>query len=436
MRLVMLSARVAYEARIAVWLADALGFALRPAAAALARRGYRVVWNVGDGVGHIVTELDNFLRAKQLGELEDRQYILLRRSSIYSRPVVELYGRSFHRAIASTFVYELALPLLIPRSELVHDAGMSRLKWQIGPEGRRVQPLARQSYLWQLSKEEQRESWREYYRRRRLTAGGHPLRQAALDNGIIERLLGARPKKLALIQVKRDRMNATGMPTDPQSYVLALERLRDEGYTLVLAGREAMPEELRDMFAADYAAWPSASFRNDLALFACADVAICGGSGLAWLPDCLGVPYLYLNSWHLAMQVYSPLCVVVPALASTRSLGPLTFAEQIELYENAPDAGAEVFPAHTHMARNASTEEIEAGLCELLELARDWRPRSEIQERYACLPNRAGLLADAEARVSERFLRAHADRFCESTRQPPAGGEGEVPARQSADSGQ
>jgi len=407
----MLAVRIFYEARVAVRLAHALDFALRPAAAALARRGYRVVWNVGDGVGHIVTELDNFLRAGELGELEDRRYVLLRRSSVYSRPVVELYGRHFHRAIASTAAYELALPLLIPGSELVHDAGMSRLKWQFGPEGRSVQPLPQQSYLWQLSKEEQRDSWRDYYRRRRLTEGRHPLREAGHDATAIERLLGGRPEKLAVVQLKRDRMNATAMPTDPRTYVRALERLRSEGYTLVLGGREPMPEEVRGLFAADYAGSRSASFRNDLALFACADIAICGGSGLAWLADCMGLHYLYVNSWHLAMQVYSPRCVVVPALVSAQSGKPLTFAEQIELYENAPDAGAEVFPADTHTPRSANADEIDVGLRELLDLAQEWRPRSELQARYSCLPNRVGVLADAEARVSEHFLRIHAERF-------------------------
>lgn len=412
MRLVLLNVRVAYEARVAPWLARGLGFVLGPVGAVLARQGYRVVWNVADGVGHIVTELDNFLRALELSEFEDRRYILLRRSSVYSRPVIELYGRHFHRAIASTTIYELALPLLIRHCELVHDAGMSRLKWQLGPGGRRVRPLPRQAYLWQLSKEEQRDSWREYYRRRRLSAERYPLREASFDTAPIERLLGGSPVKLAVIQIKRGRNNATAMPTDPETYLPALQRLRDGGYTLVFAGREAMPQELAGLIAADYAGSPAASFKNDLALFASADIAICGGSGLAWLADCMGLPYLYLNSWHLAMQVYSPRCVVVPTLVSTRAGEPLSFAQQIELYENAADTGAEVFPLETHTPRNADADEIDAALRELLDLTREWRPRSELQTRYTRLPNRVGVLAESEARVSEHFLRAHLERLC------------------------
>ena len=50
-------------------------------------------------------------------------------------------------------------------------------------------------------------------------------------------------KKLALIHVKYHVVNATARPTDPRTYLPAIRWLQEQGYRVVMIGREQMPAE-------------------------------------------------------------------------------------------------------------------------------------------------------------------------------------------------
>jgi hypothetical protein len=78
------------------------------------------------------------------------------------------------------------------------------------------------------------------------------------------------------------------------------------------------------------------------------------------------------------------------------------------LYFEMVDKGDEIFPAETYTARNAATEDVLAAVKEVLALGETVPAFSPLQERFRAL-DASGLTDASRARVSEAFLRKHAD---------------------------
>ncbi|MEE8558139.1 MAG: TIGR04372 family glycosyltransferase, partial [Myxococcota bacterium] len=219
--------------------------------------------------------------------------------------------------------------------------------------------------------------------------------------------LGGETEQLALIHVKLHVANATAAPSDPGEYRESLEWLRKQGYRLVLVGREPMPEAFEPFDLLNYAESPIATYARDLQLFSRASLAVTAGSGAALIPDCMGVPLLYLDSWHLQMPLFSPRCVMVPALVRERESGEfLCLRDQLNLYKSLADHGDETFPIDRWEPRNASSDEILAGLKELLSLVVQPSPLDELQQEYRRL-DPDGLLPLSQSRASRYFLEKH-----------------------------
>jgi putative glycosyltransferase (TIGR04372 family) len=180
-----------------------------------------------------------------------------------------------------------------------------------------------------------------------------------------------------------------------------------------------MPPEFADLGVLNYAESAVASYRHDIQLFKSAAVAVTGGSGIAFLPDCLGVPYVYANSWHIGMPMCSRYCVMTPALVQEIASGRLlSLAEQAELYWAMPDDGHESFPQDRYRAINASGEEILEAVKEALALKSDLCAFDELQLRYLSVDDR-GLLPVTGARISAHFIAAHRD-LLPAQREPAA----------------
>jgi putative glycosyltransferase (TIGR04372 family) len=291
--------------------------------------------------------------------------------------------------------------------EITLDGGLSRLKWQLRDDLTYDMPVDDQTYLWQVSKSEGLRAWKAYFQLRAQTESHFPLRDGiGLDLDLVQ-FLGGTDAKLALFHVKREVSNATAAPTAGEAYVPAMEYLRDLGYKLVFVGREVMPAEFRELGVLNYAQSPIASYRHDLQLFAVASIAVTAGSGIAFLPDCMGMPYVYADSWHVGMPMFSPRCVILPALVRDRLDGHLlTFEQQADLYWSLPDDGHESFPAERFEARNASGDEILEAVKEALS-SRDQQFDSDpLQQSYKDVDAR-GLLPFSKARVGAYFLRKH-----------------------------
>jgi putative glycosyltransferase (TIGR04372 family) len=378
---------------------------------AMRRCRIRVLFNVAPGLGHNTVELDYFFRKQGLGLVgKDERVLFVRRPSAIHKDTLSLYRDRFWFATKSHFVYDLVIPAAANAPDLRIDCGLSRLKWHYEAERPLAIPFGGQNYLHQVSKAENLDAWKAYYDLRRRSSDLYPLREGIGLDGPLLQLLGYdRDRPIALVHLKYHVANATAAPTDPRAYIPAIEWLKNSGYLVVQVGRESMPGEFRALGVVNYAESAIATYRRDLQIFAHAAIAITAGSGIGTIADCVGTPFVYLDSWHVGMPMASRRCVMVPSLVRERaSARLLTFREQQELYFALQDDGAETFPAEAYAGRNATADEIVAAVREALALTEREVPLSPLQRAFREL-DAGGLGGVTQARVSNHFLEQHAD---------------------------
>lgn len=374
------------------------------------RRHIKVIFNIVPGLGHNTVELDLFFRMQSLGMIgNDYRIVLVRRSNAIHNDTLSLYRRQFWLATKSNVIFDLVIPAAASAADLRIDCGLSRLKWHYEPDRVLAIPYGGQSYLHQVSKAENREAWRRYYEIRRKTADLNPLKEGIGVDKPLRKFLLDLKKPLALVHIKYHVANATAAPTDPAAYVPAIDWLKSQGYLVVQVGREPMPECFRTLGVLNYAESDLASYRHDLQIFAHASLAVTAGSGIALIADCMGIPLVYLDSWHIGMPMASAHCVIVPSLVRNRATGKLlTFREQLDLYFSLEDSGAEIFPKDHFAGRNADAAEIISAVKEVLSMKDKVASISPLQQQFRDL-DRAGLGSMTDARISEFFVQRHAD---------------------------
>lgn len=406
MAVLLRTLRRAYETRIAVAIARTFWPLLLPAYLVARLLGIRFVANISDSMGHSFPEYDNFFRRLYLGELPpNRRYVLIKRSNPFARATVRAFRHRFFWACSNELIYYLTLPLIMRFDDIVADAGLSRLKWQLDKQGAYF-PAFGQPCVANVGKSVAAAQWASWYRRRAQSPGFWPIKEFRLPQEAVLELLGGSAERVALVHVKNLVVNATARATDPDTYLPALALLRENGYRLVFVGRESMPDAFRAIGVLNYAESSYATVENDIVLFAMADCAITAGSGICLLADCLNKPYVYANYWHIGFPMPSRLCVAVPTVVKTRDGEWLTFSQQSRLYHESYEPTAEVFPAHSHVAVNATAEEILAATEEMLALMESFRPRSPEQDMLARMPS-AGLWEHAACRIGAYFLESH-----------------------------
>ncbi len=380
----------------------------RLAGAVLRLLQLRFIVNVAPGMGHNTVELDRAFRMMKSGQITGR-VALLRRPSPIHRDTLDLYRNWFWFASDSNFLFDWLFPAVARYPKLRIDLGLSRLKWHLRDDCTHDElPSDGQTYLQQVSKEENRLAWQEYYALRRQTKDDHPLAEGLEPDAELLEFLGGRPRKLALVHLKYHVANATATASDPGSYLDAIDWLHDQGYLVVQVGREYRPEAFRERGVLNYAQSSIASYKHDLQIFSIASLAITAGSGIAFMPDCMGIPLVYLDSWHLGMPLASSRCVMVPALVEEVDTGQrLTFRDQFALYWSLEDSGDETFPIDRYRARNAERDEVLAAVKEALALRADEQPLTPYQRAYRDIEGN-GLSALALARTSHYFLEKHA----------------------------
>jgi putative glycosyltransferase (TIGR04372 family) len=353
-----------------------------------------------DGVGHILVEVDDFLRKRFLNELDrSKKYILIKKSHWLSKEFVTLYRHHFDWAICNTLLYYLTLPLIMRYETLRLDCGLSRSKWHPIPAKDQVLDQKLPSWPKIITKHRNLTEWENRYRRRVLSADFTPLRDFRGDDPLLNQFLKG-CNKIALLHLKTNISNATALPTDPNTYVPPIEYLLQNKYQLVFAGREKMPPLFQNYPILNYAESDLASFSNDIRLFSKARLAITGGSGIFFFAECLNIDLLYVNYWHIYRLPATPKCLCVPTLIQDTRGRLLSFAEQWDLYKRAPDAQSERFSTDHYFARNATAEEILQGCRELLEGNPTLSPlqlKFKQASDYYC----------GEPRISDFFLQQH-----------------------------
>jgi putative glycosyltransferase (TIGR04372 family) len=396
------TAQYFYETAVAPFLAIYCRWLFLPIYWVFRMARIKLVWNITGGTGHTIFELDYFFHIRE----EAVRYLWVKKPDGFSEVGMKIYRKHFWKVRSSYVLYHLLLPIALSFEEIVVDAGLSRLKWQlksrVWKEYRRLGGGL--TYLHQLSKQEGQDVLSRYYAEKQKKGEYYPLLDGEFDEREIENFLRGRGGKLALVHLKEGIVNATAKPTDPETYLEALRFLLDKGYTLVFVGREKMPTCFRELSVLNYSESEIASFENDIALARRADMAIVGGSGIAFLPACLNKPYLYLNSWHTPRPLCGSRCIMIPSLVMRQDGSWLSLQEQSTLYKNLPDNGPEIFPQDIYEARNASSDEILEGVKELF--GKINAPWTELQRKYRSL-DPEGPLQFSEARCSHYFLEKH-----------------------------
>ena len=397
-----------YEITYAPWIAIHVPFIFIPLHGYFKKNEFVFLWQVADGTGHIVSDVDNFLRRCYAGELPSScRYIFLRKSSSLSKGFIEIFRSHFFYAKANTFLYYIALPMLLAFPDLTVDCGLSRLKISLKHDGDNVKLQC------QITKIEGYKQWVNYYALRSKTSEYLPLLEGNWENDGLREFIGGR--KFVLVHIKSGVMNATAAITEPESYLPAIFSLLNMGYAVMQIGGEAMPDCFKRAGVIDYSRSSVANFANDIRIIKMAEICLMSGSGIAWIADLMNIPLVYLNYWHLFTPPYSRFCICVPTTVVDHAGKELSFSEQIQLYMDAEDVGAEVFPLNSHTPFNASADEILEAVIEVLSIKAGEYNVSNRQLKFKSLDTH-GWLTYAESNVSDNFLVNHID-LLENSRQ-------------------
>lgn len=378
----------------------------------------RFVANIAYGVGHTVCEYDYFLRKKKLGDIpQHHSYVLLRRPCHYSQTYLSYFGQELDFWSCNLELYQVLLPLTVYFSEITVNAGLSRLRWQLA-RAKELPPqeFENDNFLVQTDNLTSARLWEDYFRVRLRTYDYWPLKPRPEQ---VKLKKGNRP--LALLHYKLNNCNAIGAAVPPESYHSCIEYLKSKNYELVLVGREPLPSSWARLGVQNYPESGLASVENDLQLFHLADFSFICGSGIGYVPDVMQKPFLYVHFWHIARPFPNHNVVCVPSRVRRQSSGKLLpFREQMLLYSDAPNIGAERFQASEHEIVPPSAEEMLQGMKELLRGEQNgWGELSPLQKAYKDIYFQPGLYEDAllhfsQARFAEQFLENSREQIRES----------------------
>ena len=387
-----------------------------------------------DAAGHVVCELDNFLRMRHLGEIDQNcTYVLFANNSMLPRYMSVIYPHLF--AIAGTWpppvdpngpiqfvlddgIAKMARSIHRFRPDLFVDVGVSGLKVVL--EDAKLRPQAGiiavsdwGEVFWNVSNDMDSVIQLNYLRRRWESRDYAPLAQVPTMVPELQEFLGGDISKLAVIHIRYKRaMTNAGTLTDPAVLLPTLGYLRDNGYKIVKTGTEPYPEEFAEYGVINYSESPWRNFANDITLFRAAKFAMINASGIEYLPELMRIPMVDYGRWQMGVLHSSPNMVVIPSMMRRKSNGRLMkFMEQIQYFKYQPEpwirGGGTHFPTADFEERPPQADELLAASIEAIALGENHTPRSELQEEFMRLEPK--ILAHCESRVSQFFLERFPD---------------------------
>ena len=364
----------------------------------------KLIINVAvDAVGHTLAEFDNYARMRLTGELDpEGTHLYMGPDEERAKTIASLYGEAlFPLIFLSPLAPEMVRSIALFRPDLTVDVGISSYK---------VAPIAGKTEIVEVSSDGYT-SYRTsiqgllddttaYYRRKLATQDQNPLHRQLPLIEELEDFIDAKGKPLALIQIKDEESSASPEASNAETYMPALEYLKDQGYHLVQVGREHHPQIFSKFGVVDYANCPLASFTNDFCLFSNASVCLFGPSGVSYFAEIMEKPFVLTNSWWIPAAPFSAKAVIIPALAKSRSDGELiNFRDQLNLQLNS----SVYFPIEEYEIVNPDADDILAAMKECLELDKKTQPLNESQQDFKKLAANtpSGL---SLSRVSADFL--------------------------------
>lgn len=377
-----------------------------------------------DSPGHMITELDNFLRMRHLGEIpKDLNYFAIFPQSILQLPstiaatIPEVFSPgSGIQIMVDDDIYKLANEINALRPELLVDPGVSHFKVILGPEndGKNIRYYSKWP-CWLITHEKLINNTLQYFRRRWESRDFCPWTYIPELSTGLRHFLGEQCDKLALVHIRnihRESAGNAGSRTDPVNLLPTLAYLRDMGYTIVKIGMEPYPPEWASFSVLNYSESPLRNYGNDMLLLKAAKLVMTNATGFENLSDILGTPMVSYGRWSLALLPVSPNCVNLPSLMRSKANGRLLkFKEQLDYYINLPELWEKNclgFPGDEFDERPPTPDELLAATQEAIALSENPIPRSAEQEQFMGLDSKR-LYAHCQSRISQQFLERFQD---------------------------
>jgi len=362
--------------------------------------------------GHMLSETDYLLRClSSIPELKERNPLVLFPPTDMTQVIGEMLRHHGVQVITDPNAVSILREIQLFHPDLTFDAGMAHWKVHVNDTKDRgcgdLYPLA---FGWALRRDEfihqiirMHEAWNQ-------TQGQSPLREALnkmpMDPGLARILVG---RKYAVFQTKIVTGNGTASLLGGQIYRPTLDYLRDNGFSLVMGGREPLPEEFKHYDFFDYPRSKYVSPRNDFHLFANAALGIVSPSGAGMFCDTMGTPCCQVGSWTLIPHP-GERTLMVPSRVRERSSRTIkTFSQQSvslrDTYD--PVLGPAFFDAKTLEDIQPSAQDVLAGVTECLQPDLLQTPEaSALMQRLRSL-DPLGMWSVTRSRLSPAFLNSH-----------------------------
>ncbi len=324
-----------------------------------------------DSPGHMLSETDLLLRQVRHNPLlKTRTPVVLLPPTPMATMIAELLRANGVQVAIEQHAITALRDIQLFHPDLVHDIGQAHWKLVLPDKTpRKCGDLYPLSLGWALRREEfvnqlirMHESWNATRGQLPLLEG---LKSLVIDPAFFD-FIGNR--KYAVLQIKAQIGNGTASLLAGEVYRPTLEYLKDEGYTLVLGGREPIPEEFTRYGVLNYAQSKFANPRNDFFLFARASLGLVSPSGAGLFCDTLGIPCCQIGSWTLIPHPSEKTLMVPSRIRAHGSTEVQSFSRQVasfrEMYDDV--VGPAAFDAKRFQDIPPSADEICAGVREVL----------------------------------------------------------------------
>ena len=399
-----------YERNIAVMIAKYF-FLIPIIEFFLEKNKFIFIRTIPMGPGELIPAIDGFIRRLEMGAVsKNKKYVWISKNRETYKTLMEYTKEYFYFSSSNTFLYYLFLPIMIRQNKVTLECGIARTKWIIPENGKVIKnTIGRNNYLDRYSRAYSEEAWIEYWKLRKDKNSGQGLNSSYDISNKLKKIIDKNSNKIALIHAKFIKRNSAAKPTDPETYLATLKKLKENGYKTIYVGREKMPEQFNQFDIFDYANSEHANFKNDLGLFSIAKIAIIDGSGICALPVICKTPFLYINSWDSFIFPWSyKLSVFIPTLMKDKNNNKLKIKDIIKILRCRPESGPEVFPENDYKPIEATEEQILKGYLELEELIKNNNKKwSENQLKIKSLDE--GHLSFLETRISDNFIQQNID---------------------------
>jgi len=367
-----------------------------------------------DSPGHMLSESDYLLRLiRHYPLIKARSPIVILPPSPMSTMIGDLLKLNDVNVLMEPNAIGILREIQLFHPDLILEIGQAHCKLVVPDKQNRgcgdLYPL---NLCWALRSDEYIHQTIRLHDAWNATRGQLPLREALMKmSPDSEFLTQLESHKYAIVQIKAQAGNGTARILPSEIYRPAFELLKDKGYSIILGGREAMPDDFKRFDVFDYPRSKFVSPKNDFFLFSRAAVGLVSPSGAGLFCDTLGIPCCQIGSWTLLPHP-SEKTLMVPSRLKERSTSKiLTFSQQAtafrQVYHDVRGPGH--FSTTTYEDIPPTPEEIRAGLDETLHGSPTGNAPYPLAKLHQL--DQLGMWRVAASKLSPSFLSIHPEFF-------------------------